>query len=1113
MTQLDQVVTVSRRFQRSVRIDSDLGVAGALQGYVCHASSRMAVETMARLFKETGQRAFTWTGPYGGGKSSLALLLAEVLGGNTQQNQLGLEILGSVDGFHEAFPQEEEPWLVIPLVGRRADPVQDMRDALVQAVAREDRPARTRKRQEDPTGRDVLDRLSKEAASRPRAGVVLIIDELGKYLEAAANGEADIHFFQELAEAAARSEGRLLIIGILHQSFDQYVRRFGSEIQEDWAKIQGRFVDIPIVTATDEVLDLIGHALEVTDPSLSNTAIADGVATAIRRRRPGSPDDLEQRLQACWPLHPVTASLIGPLSRRRFGQNERSVFGFLNSSEPYGFQEFLRTHGAEDGLYGPAQLWDYLQANLEPAILASPDAHRWASAVDALQRAERQGEPLHLQLIKSIAVIELFNGGSGVMPERSILLSCVPGTKPDRLDEALQELKAWSVITHRSHLDAFALFAGSDFDLAEAVAEASAHGGELSLEALSDVAGLQPILAKKHYFQTGTLRWFTPSLASSQVLPKQVERFDPSGGASGQFMLVIPSVEASHENLSELCAEASRRAGLYPVAVGLPPNADLIRLIGTEYQTLRSINRSHPALEGDAVARRELEARLTVVSAELEEALWSGFLQASWYIRGQVHAAGSSQAVASLATRLADETFPDSPHIRSELVNREQPSSNSQAAVRALLHAMVNVPGEDGLGINGYPAEMGLYCTVLKSLRLHKETNDGFGFHPPSGKAGQTLLPMWRAAEKQTREAEGAVQLQDIYQLWRQPPFGIRSGLLPVLATAFILANHSTMAVYVEGVFQPEINDHVVDLLLQDASVISLRYVDPKTDGKLLLEALRDELSDITGRQAKANPLGIGQALVEFVMRLPEWTRRTSSVSQPAQKLRLLLLKASDPYRTIFVDLAALSASTAPNDMAHDIGALLRELDAAYQAMLDGLQAKMMDALAHRNRDLDELRLRAETVQGISGNLRLDAFASRLQNFTGSVADMEALAGLLANKPPRNWSDLEPNKAALEAAHLALEFRQAEMLAQVQGRAPTRHALGIVVGTGEQGASALRSVELSGKEMSAAKAIASSLQEVLAAAGVSEEVALAALAEAGLLRMAVDDDEQRTQTG
>jgi hypothetical protein len=152
----------------------------------------------------------------------------------------------------------------------------------------------------------------KEASARPEAGVLLVIDELGKYLEAAADGGADIHFFQELAEAAARCEGRLLIVGVLHQSFDQYARRFGAEMQEDWAKIQGRFVDIPIVTAIDEVLDLIGRALTLGTEALIPTDIIETVAGAIRRRRPGSPDDLAQRLAACWPLHPVTASLIGP---------------------------------------------------------------------------------------------------------------------------------------------------------------------------------------------------------------------------------------------------------------------------------------------------------------------------------------------------------------------------------------------------------------------------------------------------------------------------------------------------------------------------------------------------------------------------------------------------------------------------------------------------------------------------------------------------------------------------------------------------------------------------------------------------------------------------------
>lgn len=124
---------------------------------------------------------------------------------------------------------------------------------------------------------------------------------------------------------------------------------------------------------------------------------------------------------------------------------------------------------------------------------------------------------------------------------------------------------------------------------------------------------------------------------------------------------------------------------------------------------------------------------------------------------------------------------------------------------------------------------------------------------------------------------------------------------------------------------------------------------------------------------------------------------------------------------------------------------------------------------------------------------------------------MESLAGLLVNKPPRNWSDLEPSRAAMEVGQLALAFRQAEMLARVQGRDPSRHALGVVVGTGEQGATALRVVELSAKEQEAAKALAASLQEIFAKAGVSDAVALAALAEAGMQRMSVFDDDMRSQ--
>ena len=68
---------------------------------------------------------------------------------------------------------------------------------------------------------------------------------MGKYLEEATRQGGDIHFFQELAELASRTKGRLVVLGILHQSFEQYASRLGEKTRKEWAKVQGRYVDIP----------------------------------------------------------------------------------------------------------------------------------------------------------------------------------------------------------------------------------------------------------------------------------------------------------------------------------------------------------------------------------------------------------------------------------------------------------------------------------------------------------------------------------------------------------------------------------------------------------------------------------------------------------------------------------------------------------------------------------------------------------------------------------------------------------------------------------------------------------------------------------------------------
>lgn len=79
-------------------------------------------------------------------------------------------------------------------------------------------------------------------------------------------------------------------------------------------------------------------------------------------------------------------------------------------------------------LYCPDRLWDYLRINLEPSILASPDGHRWALAVDALERCESiGGSALHIKILKVIALVDLFKNRSGLVANADMIESALYG--------------------------------------------------------------------------------------------------------------------------------------------------------------------------------------------------------------------------------------------------------------------------------------------------------------------------------------------------------------------------------------------------------------------------------------------------------------------------------------------------------------------------------------------------------------------------------------------------------------------------------------------------------------------------------------------------------------
>lgn len=1131
---LSDEVTLSRQFQRAVRLDTDFGSVEALQGYICQGTARNVLEATARHVVQTPQRAFIWTGPFGGGKSSLAVALCSLVAPNKEVRRAAMDVLdlagAQQSDIVSVFSATKDGWLVLPVVGHRGsvvDAVSSCLDDFAGTSVLRSTKSGTRQRIAL-----LFKTLAEQATERVGNGVLLVIDELGKFLEAASGDGDDIYFYQELADLAGRCKGRLIVVGILHQSFEQYAHRLGSELRDEWRKVQGRYIDIPLVAASDEVVELTGRAIHTAHAHPESLAIAMQVAQSIRHHRPGLSADFAGRLDRCWPLHPVTAALLGPVSKRRFGQNERSTFGFLASAEARSFREFLQTAHLDSGkTYTPADYWDYLRTNLEPSILASTDSHRWSQSVEAVERTEQksQGGPLHVELVKTIALIDLFRNGSGLVADEAVLGACVYGADgaalpADKLQALLQDLRRWALVSFKRHQGSWAISEGSDFDLDAALSEALGAIDEPDLSQLTTLVRLQPVLAKRHYCETGTLRWMVPLMAHANQFIEGLGRASLVCGepgkslghssAFGSFLLVLPARGQTVRQAANLVRKLEWQVDvLRPILVGVPRNGEAIRELGRELMAYDRIRRLRSELENDAVARRELEARTTDVRTRLEEELRDALLRIHW-INGDslglpVPVLDAPSSLAHLASAFADVVFSKSPHVFSELINRDLPSSNSTKARKDLLYVMLGKPNHKRLGLEGYPAEAGLYQNLLETSGLHRPV-DGekrsdesarYAFSAPVDDKvavrASTFAPLWTAAVDMVIGAPAAVPLSDLYRLWQAPPYGVRGGVLSVLWLAFALANQHRMAVYKDGMFVPQIRPVDVDEALQDPSRFAIRHVQINEHRRDILKGVAKHLRKL-GRTVEAEPLEAARGLVTLVFDLPPWSRRTLLLSDRTRAVRDTLAKASDPHRVLFVDLPVLFGDLPVSKFLEALGDTLQEMQSAYPEMLSRVMSRTLetlDASFASEGDIEAIRHRSKTVIGISGDFRLDAFAGRLATLSRDPEAIDSLLSMAVNKPPKEWSDQDIDAALIQLAQLGLKFRQVEAVSAVQHRHPTRNAIAVVFGTGGQGKTVSESFDVSASEDQRIRRLSDAIMKQFK--DEKREIVLAALAQAG----------------
>src|SRR5262249_43946967 len=150
------------------------------------------------------------------------------------------------------------------------------------------------------------------------AGLLVVVDELGKFLEHASlhPGVDDLFVLQHLAEGAARFPGRILLLTIQHTAFADYLQAANQVQAAEWQKIQGRFTDEAFHLPAEQLLGLLGASLETEWSAELERAYAEAIGSVVRsealaeacRRVP-----IGTLLPACAPMDPITSLLLWPL--------------------------------------------------------------------------------------------------------------------------------------------------------------------------------------------------------------------------------------------------------------------------------------------------------------------------------------------------------------------------------------------------------------------------------------------------------------------------------------------------------------------------------------------------------------------------------------------------------------------------------------------------------------------------------------------------------------------------------------------------------------------------------------------------------------------------------
>jgi len=1020
---------LDRHFSRSISLERDLRDKDALAGYMLTSTVIAALTQIGTgVHARSKQRAWKIVGPYGSGKSALALLLSRLLSGPKAAKNVFSSLSEQAPHVAALF----RPGLnLLPLA------VGGSRTSLASVIAKsvkktlhgwnENRIATKLAKSIDlELGTYKGQRLAASvnsllldftacAQEQGYGGVLLLIDELGKFVEHATlwPEESDLIVLQQVAELACRGDdASIFVVTMLHQHLADYAKGVGRTASDEWHKVAGRFDEVPFDEPVQRYAHFAAHALGASEtvtnlPRIRQTARAAyqrALALGVLRSSGESDNALFEHAERLFPLHPVSLLAMTHVSKR-MGQSERSFHAFLRGYEPYAFRDFIQTQTLDAcDWYSSEFLFSFLSQGSRLRFRDLATERRWEFALSAIEEAVERPE-VELSVLKALAILELVRGGGrfGSTVEL-IAFSLANKYSAEDVQVALTENCKRGVLLKAPAGDAYAFAVNETVNIDALYELAGARANDLTVAGLQNLLSESTVVASGHYHRTGTLRTVSINVGQAD------DDFPGCPSNADGLINVILINEATPDHRRKATALQSRKGSplVLWIALELTESAlvslrELSRWISVKEATQ---NGTLDPWTSRYVENSLVDARRRVEAQVISRLFGQGDCANQYHYEGEPLPSGHQLNASQAASWMFDAVFAECPLLVNELINKDRPSSAIVLARQRLFERLLErkIPDGEIFGANEFPPERLLYATLLRDKGVYNERAS-----TPWSTSGE-LAPVWLRIEALLK-CNSPTSFRTVLDQLSLPPLGLRQGASSVWVVSYLLAKRDVCAVFERGTLVLELTADHLARMFKNPDVFQLREFSDAGNGQKLQHQYCSVLASV-GQSLSEAPtfLELARAVVRWYARLPDYARETLTVSADAKLLRATLKRATDPIELLSKQIPSLfNQEAGAKDFVRRLSASMNELGGAYRRLQEDAAAALGRAFGIPGALAivrAQLQRECADIAADLADVELKAFVLRCVDV--SPVDerwLDSLATLIVKRPMESWVD------------------------------------------------------------------------------------------------------------